>query len=222
MKKTIIHPDVVLEALIDKGCRSNKLSNLQKLHAICRQQYQDQSESLRDFSLPAIGRLCEKQELFKARVLYNSASADYVALIAAWAAYSGPSSVKAPKEAKPLASHEYLMRIEDPAIRSLMQSAISERDMLRAQVNLLKSQTQIIINNRPLGATITKESGSIPILEVKAQLSDSERAALEKAISKDFLDEEGWSEGTHGEIKKGNRTLFEVGYASAIRKILVG
>jgi hypothetical protein len=50
-----------------------------------------------------------------------------------------------------LASHEYLMRIEDPAIRSIMQAIIAERDKLKAQLNVLKANTQVTVDRRPLG-----------------------------------------------------------------------
>lgn len=50
-----------------------------------------------------------------------------------------------PKQAKILASHEYLMRIEDPAIRSKMQAIISERDKLKSQLNILKANTQVTV-----------------------------------------------------------------------------
>lgn len=223
MNKTTVHPDAVLEALLEKGARSNKISNLMKLHEICRRQYESQNVAMRDFGLSSIGRLCEAQGVFKARVLYNAASEDYVTLITAWAAFSGPASVKAPKESKGLASYEYLMRIQDPAIRSIMQAAISERDNLRAQLNLLKSKTIINIDQRPLGATLASEGTgvSVPVLLMSAQLTDSERKALTKAISKNFLDQEGWSEGSYGEIiNKSGRTIFDVGFAVAIRKVL--
>lgn len=159
----------------------------------------------------------------KGRALYNAASADYRALFAAWAAYSGPAKFKAPAMPKVLASHEYLMRIPDPAIRSIMQSTIVERDKLRAQVNLLKSKTVVTIDRRPLGATIAQVSPdkSVPVLMMNAQLTDSERRALTLAISPDFLADQGWHEGSHGEIvTDGGRTVFDVGFARAIRKVL--
>lgn len=221
MHRTDIHPDEVLEALLAKGPRSNKAATLKSLHEICRNQYQQQSASMLNFGLSSIGRLCEAQNLFKARVLYNAASKDYVALITAWAAFSGTMSVKAPKESKKLSSHQYLMRIQDPAIRSLMQSIIAERDDLLAKVNLLKSRMQITIDQRPLGATIVSHSPPMAVLEAKLQLTESERESLEKAISKKFLDQEAWKEGSHGEItNRSGRTLYDVGYSTAIRKIL--
>lgn len=221
MNKTTIHPNEVLKGLLVNVLRSNKAATLKSLHEVCRTQFETQLESLRDFSVVTIGRICETQGLFKARILYNAASRDYVALITAWAAFSGPAVVKAPKESKDLASHQYLMRIEDPALRSLMQAVISERDSLRAKINLLKIQTQIIIDQRPLGATIAKSSPSVAILEIKAQLTESERDALTKAISNEFLDQEGWKEGAYGEItNRSNRIVYDVGYVTGIRKIL--
>ena len=222
MESTTVHPDAVLEAILAKGHRSQKLNSLKQLHAICAQHYQSQQTKLRDFSLAAIGRICEQKGLFKARMLYNKQSADYVDLITAWAAFSGPSSVKAPKEPKVLASHEYLMKIEDPAIRRIVQAKFSELDKVRAQLNLLKSHTKLVINQQPLGATLTEGTPGMPVLLMNARLTDSERNALEKAVSKKFINECGWEEGSHGQIKQGTRTLFDVGFTTAIRKVLAG
>ncbi len=216
---TDIHPDVVLASLLDKGGRSNRRANLTKMHELCRKQHEAGS---RDFSLPAIGRLAEAEGILKGRALYNAQSADYKALIEAWAAYAGPA---APKPPKTLASHEYLMRIEDPAIRSIMQATIAERDKLKAQLNVLKANTQVTVDRRPLGAIVSSTSGTQPvaILALSAQLTPSERVALQKAVSADYLEERGLKEGSHGEIvNERGRTIFEVGFARAIRKVLGG
>ncbi|MFL9989503.1 gamma-mobile-trio protein GmtX, partial [Paraburkholderia sediminicola] len=174
----------------------------------------------RAFSLPAIGRLAEADGIMKGRALYNAQSADYKALIEAWGAYVGPP---APKPPKTLASHEYLMRIEDPAIRSIMQAVIAERDKLKAQLNVLKANAQVTVDRRPLGATIAAAPGSQPVavLAMAAQFTPSEREALQKAISADYLEERGLREGSHGEIvNERGRAVFEVGFARAIRKAL--
>ncbi|EOV0239578.1 gamma-mobile-trio protein GmtX, partial [Salmonella enterica] len=50
---------------------------------------------------------------------------------------------------------------------------------------------------------------------------ESERRALDKAISNDFLVQEGWVVGAYGEIiNQSGRTVYDVGYVTAIRKIL--
>jgi len=214
---TDIHPDSVLEALLAKGGRSNRRANLAKMHEICRKQHEAGS---RDFSLPTIGRLVEAEGIMKGRALYNAQSADYKALIEAWAAYAGPPTQKPPRT---LASHDYLMRIEDPAIRSIMQSIIAERDKLRAQLNVLKSHTQVTVDRRPLGATVVSSPGAQPVAVVTtaAQLTPSEREALQKAVSAEYLADRGFKEGSHGEIlNERGRTVFDVGFARAVRKIL--
>ncbi|MDD2750638.1 MAG: gamma-mobile-trio protein GmtX [Acidithiobacillus sp.] len=211
------HPDEVLQSLLAKGGRSQKQGNLKKLHEICRKQHEVGAQ---DFTISSIGRLCEVQGILKGRVLYNAPSADYRALIAAWSVYAGPPIPKAPKL---LASHEYLMRIEDPAIRSILQAIIAERDTLRAQINTLKAHTQVSVDRRPLGAGEALDTSVKPpaMLTMATKLTSSERDALHKAISAPFLEDQGWHEGSHGEILNDRgRTIFEIGYAKAIRKIL--
>ncbi|WP_432258218.1 gamma-mobile-trio protein GmtX [Cupriavidus sp. TMH.W2] len=215
--KTDIHPDAVLESLLAKGARSNRRAGLAKMQELCRRQHEN---GWRDFSLPAIGRLVEAEGIMKGRVLYNAQSADYRTLIEAWAAYAGPP---APKPKKTLASHQYLMRIEDPAIRSIMQAIIAERDKLKAQLNVLKANTQVTVDRRPLGATIAAAPGTQPVtvLAPSAQLTPSEREALQNAVSAEYLENQGLREGSHGEIvNERGRTVFEVGFARAIRKVL--
>ena len=215
-RTTDIHPDAVLESLLAKAERSNRRNNLTKMHELCRKQHEAGS---RDFSVSTIGRLAEADGIMKGRALYNAQSADYKALIEAWAAYAGPP---APKPTKRLASHDYLMRIEDPAIRSIMQAIIAERDKLKAQLHTLKAHTQVNVDRRPLGATVTSATGApVAVVELSAQLTPSEREALEKAVSPDYLEDRGLKEGSHGEIvNERGRTIFEVGFAWAIRRVL--
>lgn len=214
---TDIHPDAVLASLLNKGARSNRRANLAKMHELCRRQH---AAGSRDFSLPAVGRLAEAEGILKGRALYNAQSADYRTLVEAWSAYAGPALPKPPKT---IASHDYLMRIDDPAIRSIMQAIIAERDKLKAQLNVLKANTQVTVDRRPLGATVSAASGTQPVavLAMSAQLTPSEREALHKAVSADYLEERGLREGSHGEIvSERGRTIFEVGFARAIRKVL--
>lgn len=222
MEQTRIHPDEVLSALLDKGPRRQKVANLRALHEICSVQHGVQNQATRDFSLPTIGRLCEEKGIFKARVLYNAASDDYVALIKAWAAFSGTPDIKPPKKVvAPPAGHAYLMRIEDPAVRSIMQSVIAERDKLKAQLSLLKSKTQIVVDQRPLSATIAPGDAGVRVLEIASKLTDSERDALRRAISAEFLADQGWSLGPDGEITTDRkRVIYDPGYESAVRKVL--
>lgn len=214
-----IHPDAVLEALLAKGGRSQRIGNLQKVHEICRRLH----AGTKDLSIASVGRVCEAEGVLKGRVLYNATSGDYVILISAWAGFLGMDNPKRQAPPQSPVSHEFLMRIEDPAIRSIMQATIVERDRLRAQLNMLKSHTEVVIDRRPLGAALVPGSNDQPIavFTIGAQLTDSERESLKGAISEPFLRDQGWREGLHGEIvtEKG-RTLFNIGFTNAIRKVL--
>ncbi|WP_250519211.1 gamma-mobile-trio protein GmtX [Caballeronia sp. ATUFL_M1_KS5A] len=213
---TLDHPSVVLDALLAKGGRAHRQTRLKATHEICRRH---QASGSRDFSLPTIGRLLEAEGILKGRALYNMQSVDYRELISAWAAYVGPAVLQS---SKVLASHEYLMRIHDPAIRSIMQAIVAERDKLKAEVNLLKANTQVVVDRRPVGAD---NPGPVIVLPprggLNTQLTPSEREALKKSVSADYLERQGLHEGTHGEIvTEHGRTIFDVGFARAIRKVL--
>ena len=48
-----------------------------------------------------------------------------------------------------------------------------------------------------------------------------ERDALRKALSEKFLESEGWTVDKHGRIKNDKgRTIFDAGFATALRKIV--
>jgi len=202
-----IHPDVLLADLISKGGRPVKLRNLQAIHELCRAQYEAGS---RDFSIATIGKLCERDGLLTARGLYNAPLADYRALIGGWAAYAGPPI---PKPVKQLASEDYLSRIDDPAIRAIVQGVIAERNKLKAQLNTLKANTTIVVDRRPMPAAGVQ--GLSPVF------TDSERKALAKAVSAEFLESQGWREVDFGEVVNAKgRTVFDPGFASAVRKLV--
>lgn len=203
-------PIMLFNSLLEKGGRPLKIKNLHAIQELCQEVYQAGS---RDFQLASIGKLCEKKGILTARGLYNAAQADYRALIRAWELYSGPLP---PKRPKPLATEEYIQRIEDPAIRTLVQTIISERNRLKSELNTLKASTFIVVDKRP--------PPSQPINGTKAAigaLTDSERRALNKAISKEFLEAHGWKEANFGEIvNERGRTVYDPGYATALRKAL--
>ena len=70
--------------------------------------------------------------------------------------------------------------------------------------------------------SVTSATGApVAVVELSAQLTPSEREALEKAVSPDYLEDRGLKEGSHGEIvNERGRTIFEVGFAWAIRRVL--
>jgi hypothetical protein len=217
MTTTDVHPDAVLAALLAKGVRSNRRSNLERLHALCRARH---AAGSRDFSLAAIAKLVEAEGILKGRGLYNAAAADYKVLIEAWGSYAGPPVPKAPTT---LASMDYLNRIDDPAIRRIMQAIIMERDRLKAQVNTLKAKSQVIIDERPgmMPTGKAADDTQVTVLSPSTQLTPMEREALQQAVSPEYLEVQGLTEGSHGEIlDKQGRTLFDMGFTSGLRKLL--
>jgi|APMI01.1.fsa_nt_gi hypothetical protein len=204
-----IHPDAVLQSILETGPRPQKLHRLNAIHEICRVHYE---AGERDFSLVTIGALCKRQDVFKApRGLYNEPAADYRKLIAAWGTHAGPAPVR---QKQNLATDEFVQRIEDPAIRLLVQRTISERNKLKNQLDVLKAAKTIIVDRRPVAPSDLQPSR-------EAQLTDSERQALKKAISETFLRSRGWEETKLGEIiTETGRTMFDPGFATGLRKLL--
>lgn len=204
------HPETLLQELLSQKPRPQKVKNLLAIHELCQEHY---NAGERDFSLSNIGKLCEQKGLLKARGLYNAPLADYRRLIESWSTYAGP---QIPKPARQLATDDYVARIEDPALRVLVQTVISERNKLKAQLNTLKSATTIVVDRRPSTATT-----NLPISNQSKGLTDSERKALSRAISPEFLMENGWQETELGEVVNARgRTVFDPGFATGLRKLL--
>jgi hypothetical protein len=226
------HPDSVLDSLLAKGGRSNKHAHLSQVHELCRKRHQAGSH---DFSLSAIGRLAEEQGIIKGRVLYNAQSADYRALIQAWAAHAGPPVTKSQKVQKQPPTNEWVKRIPDPALRSKVLIIIAERDDLKAQLNTIKGATQLDIVRRPgepMQATLVsrQQPGTFTpaprtetptVLPPFSELTRTERETLENSISPGYLGMRGLRIGDGGEILDGaGRTMFEIRFVNAVRKIL--
>lgn len=216
------HPNQILEALLSKGVRRDKQDKLKKLNELCSLEYKRHSQGARDLSLANMSKAAEIHGLFKARTIYNAQSEDYATLIKAWEKYNGPKeSGKISEQRSASEKYEILRKIEDPAIRSLCQIAFAERDRLKAELNLLKSKTQLIVDMRPLGAESLKGKNDIAILEPVARLTDSEKNSLINAISTQFLYGRKWRIGDAGEILDDRgRFVFLPGFVTAIKKII--
>ena len=207
------NPEQVLETLLAKVPRPQKRENLQLIHRICSAQARGSC----DFSLGTIGRLCEAAGGMKARTIYNAPSADFRALIKSWSdASAGEPHAKT---AKLPDDSSLLSRIGDPALRTLMQGVLIERDRLRAELHLLKSGIVLRLDRRTSGAPPGSQPHAQP--PNKLALAPSEREAVERAVSATFFASEGWHEGKAGEVFNGRgRRLYEVGYTRALRRLL--
>lgn len=216
-------PPIQLLQQLKEGARLQKQRNLDVVHEICAELHRLGS---RDFSLATIGRMSGERGGISKNALYNKTAKDFQALIEAWRVFSDSTKHKAmPRmEVRPESDESLLRKIPDVAVRSIMGMIIAERNRLRAEVKILKGNTNIVIDKRVLPGQIQKEVGGqlVQVLEA-CGLSETERKALAKAISPAFLTEEGWREGEHGEVYNAQgRRLFDLGFANAIRKMLKG
>lgn len=204
-----IDPKTVLERLLARKPRPERIKNLRLLYEVC----EVQAKTSRDFSQATIGKLSEVRGGISYRALYNASSADYWALIAAWQEWCEQSGLK-PKHIEVRTTDAFLLRIDDPAARGLVQGVISERDRLRAELNLLKSATQLTLDRR-------EAPQSLPQPQTASVFTESEREALKRAISPKFFTDQGWSEGSRGEVNASSgRLVYWHGYVTAIKKIL--
>jgi len=214
-------PKQVFETLM-VNARPQKQQNLRIMHEICAELHRLGSK---DFSLATLGRMSEGRGGMSQRALYNATSGDFKVLIRTWANFASAGRVTA--KSKPSGTQatdgDLLKKIGDPALRTLLGYIIAERDQLRSEVQVLKANTKVVINRRVLPGHINvTPQGQVVQVMSSAGLSDTEIQALTQAISPEFLQQEGWSEGPNGEILNRNgRKLFDIGFANAIRKAIM-
>lgn len=213
-------PEQLFQAL-KATARPQKRRNLDVVHGVCAELHRLGS---RDFTLATVGRLANERGGPAPRTMYTAQSQDFRTLIDAWALYSRAGGRQTPAAARPLGESDLLRRIDDPALRALMAAIVAERDRLRAQVNVLRANTNLVIDRRSLPGVLHVDGASqvVQVLSPSQALTALEREALERAVSVKFLAQEGWNEGRTGEIvnSKGRR-VYEHGYATAIRKLPV-
>lgn len=223
---SLIDPSQVLAAL-SSGVRPQKRQNLEIIHQVCTELHRLGS---RDFSMATVGRMSEERGGISQRALYNSTSRDFKTLIQAWVAWvAGSRKSVAEAKAKALETEtvaddsHLLRRLDDPALRTLFGYIIAERDRLRGEVKLLRRQANVVVDRRVLPGHINiTPQGQVVQVMSSVGLSETEKQALSQAISEDFLAQEGWSEGPDGEIRNTyGRKMFDIGFANAIRKVLM-
>jgi len=209
-----MHPDELLEQL-KANANLRKQKNLDIVHAVCREQYERGSK---DFSVAIISRISEERGGPVRSTIHNKTGDDFKGLIKSWAEHTGGVTRKVRKVSEnPI--YAVLEKIENPAVRSVMGSVLAENTKLRGEINLLKSNSEIVIDRRSV--TTNAHNSTIDILPTSTGLTNTEIEALRHAISDKLMQDEGWSQDEHGRIfnAKG-RAVFKVGFVSAIRKII--
>jgi hypothetical protein len=229
-----LHPNLLCEALLEATTHPEKRRNLQLLHKVCRERHALGSS---DFSLKSIAVALADRGGPKGKTLWNPSSADYRTLVEAWRVHSAPNEQRQRNGSAALSSQRgdetqdsLLRHISDPATRILLAQRLKELDALRAQVNILKSQSNLTIDKRQRihekSTTEVTPDGVTVEIQTGPTLNALEREALEHAISQELWRDEGWHAEKLGRVVKsvgneGNsRTIFKAGFVTAVRKIL--
>lgn len=208
-----VNPHIVLEELCSRAT-ARTTAALEALHFVLEQQ--SQSSSL-DFSIATVGKLSQEQGGPSTQTIRNRTGKHFQQLIDAWAAYAGttrkkPFSVRQ-KQLLNNNDQHILESIDDPVIRAVVGSLIAERNKYRDQLNVLKANTDIVIDRtakfQPKEATSTN------------QLTPIELEALKAAISDEFMDEQRWIVMPTGQVKDENGIeIYKRGYVNGLHKLI--
>jgi len=216
---TTIDPGAVLEDL-KSHASPRKAKTLDLLFEVL---HKHAESGVMDFSVATIGRLSSAAGGPTTQSIRNKGGADYRRLIEAWAASRGTTRKKplapANRQRLPTRFEDILGRIEDPALRAVVGSLIAERNRFFNENRVLKAQTEIVVDCRPVKCEASPAVEVLPSLT--GLLTDMEREALQAAVSEKLLEQRGWTVFENGRVKgEDGRSIYKPGYLTAIRKIL--
>lgn len=208
-----MHPEDLLDQL-KKTATPRKQKTLDLIHEICREQYERGSK---DFSVATIARIAADRGGPSKGAIHNATGDDYKGLIKAWAEHTGGVT----RKVRQVSENPYsalIDKIENPALRSMMNGILAENRQMRREITLLKAEGNRVIDMRPQS---TEPRETVQILPASHGLYPSEMEALRHAVSDRLLEDEGWTTDSEGRlITETGRALYKPGYVSAIRKIL--
>jgi hypothetical protein len=211
-----IGPNELFEQLSENASTRKKRS-LEIIHKICEEQNERGSK---DFSIPTISRLSSKEKGPSEQTIRNKDGEDYRALMKSWADFANGSTKKTKTKQESTTSDEVLAGVTDPTIRALVGVILAENRKLKSENSLLKQQTKLIIDMKPLARPLLNANENTEALPQISNLIPSEIDALKNAISDEFLKERDFTTDQQGRIKFKGRTLYKAGYVTAIKKIL--
>jgi hypothetical protein len=208
-----MHPDDLLEQL-KKTATPRKQRTLDIIFEVCREQYDRGSK---DFSVATIARIAAERGGPSKGAIHNTTGDDYKGLIKAWAEHTGGVT----RKVRQVSENPYsalIDKIENPALRSMMNSILAENRQMRREITLLKAEGNRVIDMRPQS---TEPRETVQILPASHGLYPTEMEALRHAVSDRLLKDEGWTTDSEGRVvTETGRALYKPGYVSAIRKIL--
>lgn len=213
---TNIDPNELVIQLTDK-VSTRKKNSLEKIHNICREQYQRGSK---DFSIPTIARISAECGGVSEQTIRNKGGSDYRALLKVWADYSEGYITKPKTHKQSAFADTVLSGIKDPTIRALVGVIVAENKKLKSENSLLKSQTTLTIDMRQQQNNLSLPISNLDVIPQSESLLPIELDALEHAISDELFLYQGWTTDTQGRVKNKGMQLYKAGYVTAIKKIL--
>lgn len=209
-----MNPDALLDLLKTKS-NARKQRSLDILNEVCKEQAEGGS---RDFSIATIGRLSAERSGPSPQTIRNKGGIDFRKLITTWAKHADGATKKPPK-LQESSVYSILEKIEDPAVRFIVGTILAKNTKLQGEVNLLKRQTEIVIDRRTVPLSpVTHEADHQDNLP--KNLTSTEISALKHAVSDELMEQEGWSIEPSGRIVNSlGRTIFKAGFTTAIRKL---
>lgn len=213
---------VILEDL-KEGKTTKAQQSLDKLNETLREYYE---RGERDFSITAIGRLSAEDGGVGYESIRATANKHYRDLVEAWAAKAKTTTKKPPsnhsRSRRVPQDNQLLERIPDPALRVLFGQIIAERNRYRTQLNILKSQAEVVIDKRPVRQFEASAEPSFELLpSLQGIVSDNEIKALRFAASDECIERQGWLVTQAGQVKTElGEEVFPRGFMTGLRKLV--
>lgn len=216
-----VHPDELLVQL--KGTTGKRAHrNLDLVHEVCREIF-NSDDAGKDYSLASVGRQTEKRGGPALNTLYAPLGKHFRAVIKGWAEWDGTRATKASRPPTAANDHEEILRaIKDPVVCSLVGFRLAEARRWKAELDTIKANTQLVIDQRPRDGRATGARACVSqILGSSCDLLPTERDALEIVASEAWLTRNGLAEGADGEVVARNGVVvLPIGFLPAIRRII--
>lgn len=212
---SIVEPSIILEELCSTATSRTEVA-LRVLNDVLHELSQKQPL---DFSIVTVGQLSKEHGGPSTQTIRNRTGKHYQQLIDAWAAYSGTTRKKplSVRQKQLLNSNDQhiLDSIDDPVIRAVVGSLIAERNKYRDQLNVMKANSDIVIDKTHTPGLAVKDVGN------GLQLTPLEREALRSAIDEVFFAKMGWVVMPTGQVKDDTgQEVYPRGYVHVLNKLV--
>jgi len=212
--------NAVLDTLKD-GKSAKTQASLEKLHETLKDYF---DSGKRDFSITTIGRVSGESGGLGYQSIRATANKHYRDLIEAWAAKAHTTTKKPPSTTPRATGQDYklLERIDDTAVRALFGQIIRERDRYKSEANMLKNQTKIIIDKRPVSAPLAQSESTVELLpSLTGICSEGEIKALQSVCTDEWLDGLGFQANVLGQVKDElGQEILPRGFLTGLKKML--